>query len=101
MPKPQSLWMAMHLQSSMMLGRRYVTSLHPHIKYAHVLTFFSFFFRSVIGSLVGKLCKIVRLINWYVLKNSSVPPCQKLILILHILGLVGCVFGIVSSYWDM
>lgn len=41
--------------------------------------FFLPFFRSVIGSLVGKLCKIVRLINCYFLKNSSVPPCQKLI----------------------
>lgn len=101
MPKPRSLWMVMHLQSSMTLGRRYVTSSHPHIKYAHVLTFFSPFFRSVIGSLVGKLCKVVRLINCYFFKNSSVPPCQKLILILHILGLVGCVFGIVSSYWDI
>lgn len=51
-----------------------------HIKYAHVLTFFLFFFfRSVIGPLMGKLCKIVRLINCYFLKNSSVPPCQKLI----------------------
>lgn len=35
-----------------------------HIKYAHVLTFFLFFFfRSVIGSLVGKPCKIIRLIG--------------------------------------